>query len=87
MFCLVRTKFDGKPQAGITFLLLEMGTPGITVKPIITLAGEHEVNQVFFDNVRVLGERPPGRGSERRPGRWPNRSCWSSNVAADRRPG
>ena len=53
MFCLVRTRFEGKAQAGITFLLLEMTTPGITVQPIITLAGEHEVNQVFFDNVRV----------------------------------
>jgi alkylation response protein AidB-like acyl-CoA dehydrogenase len=53
MFCLVRTKFDGKPQAGITFLLLDMQSPGITVRPIITLAGEHEVNQVFFDDVRV----------------------------------
>ncbi|MBX3484945.1 acyl-CoA dehydrogenase family protein [Phenylobacterium sp.] len=53
MFCLVRTDAGGKPQAGITFLLLEMDTPGIEVKPIITLAGEHEVNQVFFDNVRV----------------------------------
>ena len=53
MFALVRTKFDGKPQQGITFLLLEMDTPGITVKPIITMAGDHEVNQVFFDDVRV----------------------------------
>ena len=53
MFCLVRTSSEGKAQAGITFLLLEMSTPGIEVKPIITLAGEHEVNQVFFDNVRV----------------------------------
>jgi alkylation response protein AidB-like acyl-CoA dehydrogenase len=53
MFCLVRTRFEGKPQQGITFLLLEMTTPGITVQPIITLAGDHEVNQVFFDNVRV----------------------------------
>jgi alkylation response protein AidB-like acyl-CoA dehydrogenase len=53
MFCLVRTSSEGKPQQGITFLLLEMATPGISVKPIITLAGEHEVNQVFFDNVRV----------------------------------
>jgi acyl-CoA dehydrogenase len=53
MFCLVRTSAEGKPQQGITFLLLEMDSPGITVKPIITLAGEHEVNQVFFDNVRV----------------------------------
>ena len=53
MFCLVRTNREGKPQAGITFLLLDMASPGLTVKPIITLAGEHEVNQVFFDNVRV----------------------------------
>ena len=65
MFCLVRTRFEGKPQAGITFLLLDMKTPGISVKPIITLAGEHEVNQVFFDDVRVpksgrLGEENDG---------------------------
>lgn len=65
MFCLVRTRFDGKPQAGITFLLLDMRSPGITVKPIVTLAGEHEVNQVFFDEVRVpkanrLGEENDG---------------------------
>jgi acyl-CoA dehydrogenase len=53
MFCLVRTNSDGKPQQGITFLLLEMDMPGIKVEPIITLAGEHEVNQVFFDDVRV----------------------------------
>jgi len=53
MFCLVRTRTEGKPQAGITFLLLDMKTPGIRVEPIITLAGEHEVNQVFFDDVRV----------------------------------
>jgi acyl-CoA dehydrogenase len=53
MFCLVRTNFDGKPQAGITFLLLEMDSPGITVEPIIFASGEHDVNQVFFDNVRV----------------------------------
>ena len=61
MFCLVRTRFEGKPQQGITFLLLEMATPGITVQPIITLAGDHEVNQVFFDNVRV---RKSGRVGE-----------------------
>jgi len=53
IFCLVRTDSSGKPQAGITFLLIPMDTPGITVKPIITLAGDHEVNQVFFDDVRV----------------------------------
>ncbi|MDP2010500.1 MAG: acyl-CoA dehydrogenase family protein [Phenylobacterium sp.] len=53
MFCLVRTQTEGKPQAGITFLLLDMQSSGITVQPIVTLAGEHEVNQVFFDQVRV----------------------------------
>ncbi|MEP2829823.1 acyl-CoA dehydrogenase family protein [Parvibaculum sp.] len=53
MFCLARTDGTGKPQQGITFLLLDMNTPGIKVEPIITLAGEHEVNQVFFDDVRV----------------------------------
>jgi acyl-CoA dehydrogenase len=53
MFCLVRTRAEGKPQAGITFLLLSMSTPGISVRPIITLAGDHELNQVFFDSVRV----------------------------------
>ena len=53
IFCLVRTDQDSRPQAGISFLLIDMNTPGITVDPIITLAGDHEVNQVFFDNVRV----------------------------------
>ena len=53
MFCLVRTDNQSKPQKGITFLLLEMDVPGIRVDPIYTIAGEHEVNQVFFDNVRV----------------------------------
>jgi len=65
MFCLVRTSTEGKPQAGITFLLLDMQSPGVRVDPIITLAGEHEVNQVFFDDVRVpkanrLGEENQG---------------------------
>ncbi|MBA59321.1 MAG: acyl-CoA dehydrogenase [Gammaproteobacteria bacterium] len=53
IFCLVRTDQEVKPQAGISFLLIEMNTPGISVEPIITMAGDHEVNQVFFDNVRV----------------------------------
>jgi len=53
MFLLVRTSTEGKPQTGITFLLLDMKTPGLTVKPIITMSGEHEVNQCFFDNVRI----------------------------------
>ena len=53
MFALVRTSTEGKPQAGISFLLLDMATPGISVEPIRTLAGDHEFNQVFFDDVRV----------------------------------
>ncbi|MGH6631720.1 acyl-CoA dehydrogenase family protein [Sphingopyxis sp.] len=53
MFALVRTSNEGKPQAGISFLLLDMATPGISVEPIRTLAGDHEFNQVFFDDVRV----------------------------------
>ena len=53
IFCLVRTDSDCKPQEGISFLLIDMKTPGITVQPIITLDGEHEVNEVFFEDVRV----------------------------------
>ena len=53
IFCLVRTDSSGKPQQGITFILIPMDTPGISITPIITLAGDHEVNSVFFDNVRV----------------------------------
>lgn len=53
IFCLVRTDNSGKPQQGISFLLIDMNTPGVSVEPIITMAKEHEVNQVFFDNVRV----------------------------------
>ncbi|WP_223456033.1 MULTISPECIES: acyl-CoA dehydrogenase family protein [unclassified Pseudomonas] len=53
MFCLVRTDPEARQQRGISFLLIDMKTPGITVRPIITLDGEHEVNEVFFDNARV----------------------------------
>ncbi len=53
IFCLVRTSAEGRPQAGISFLLLDMDQPGITVRPILTLAGDHEVNQVFFDNAEA----------------------------------
>ena len=52
-FFLVRTDNDAKMQEGISFLLIDMKSPGITVRPIITLGGEHEVNEVFLDNVRV----------------------------------
>ncbi len=50
IFCLVRTDPDAKRQAGISFLLIDMHQPGISARPILTLAGDHEVNQIFFDN-------------------------------------
>ncbi|MFL6619820.1 MAG: acyl-CoA dehydrogenase family protein [Povalibacter sp.] len=54
IFCLVRTDPDApKQQQGISFLLIDMKSPGITVRPIITLDGAHEVNEVWFENVRV----------------------------------
>ena len=52
-FFLVRTDPNSKPQAGISFLLIDMTSPGVTVRPIITLEGGHEVNDVFLDNVKV----------------------------------
>ncbi len=55
-FFLVRTDKDSKPQEGISFLLIDMKTPGVTVRPIITLGGEHEVNEVWLENVRVPAE-------------------------------
>ncbi|MEX3761085.1 acyl-CoA dehydrogenase family protein [Paraburkholderia phenoliruptrix] len=53
IFCLVRTATDVRKQEGISFLLIDMTTPGVEMKPIITLDGEHEVNEVFFTDVRV----------------------------------
>lgn len=53
IFCLVRTDTEAQQQRGISFLLIDMATPGITVRPIITLDGDHEVNEVFFDDVKV----------------------------------
>ncbi|MBG6221296.1 MULTISPECIES: acyl-CoA dehydrogenase family protein [unclassified Janthinobacterium] len=53
IFCLVRTDTTVRKQEGISFLLIDMKTPGITVRPISLLDEEHEVNEVFFDNVRV----------------------------------
>ena len=65
MFCLVRTSAEGKKQDGISFLLIDMRTPGVEVRPIITLDGEHEVNEVWLQDVKVpvqnlVGEE--GRG-------------------------
>jgi alkylation response protein AidB-like acyl-CoA dehydrogenase len=56
IFCLVRTDSGAKRQEGISFLLMDMKTPGITVRPLILMDGAHEVNEVFFDDVRVPAE-------------------------------
>ena len=53
IFCLVRTSTEGRKQEGISFLLIDMHAPGVSVRPIIMLDEGHEVNEVFFDNVRV----------------------------------
>jgi alkylation response protein AidB-like acyl-CoA dehydrogenase len=56
IFCLVRTSHEGKPQTGISFLLIDMKSPGVTVRPIKLIDGECEVNEVWFDNVKVPAE-------------------------------
>jgi alkylation response protein AidB-like acyl-CoA dehydrogenase len=53
IFCLVRTASEGKPQEGISFLLIDMKSKGVTVRPIYMLDGEHEVNEVWFEDVEV----------------------------------
>jgi alkylation response protein AidB-like acyl-CoA dehydrogenase len=65
IFCLVRTDSSGRKQEGITFLLIDMKSPGITVRPIKTIDGFHHLNEVLFDNVRVplenrIGEEGKG---------------------------
>jgi alkylation response protein AidB-like acyl-CoA dehydrogenase len=65
MFCLVRTEAAARRQDGISFLLIDMKTPGIRISPIISIDGEHSLNEVFFDNVRVpvsnrIGEQDKG---------------------------
>ena len=61
IFCLVRTDSTAKQQEGISFLLIDMKTPGITVRPIILIDGGREVNEVFFDNVEVPVENLVGQ--------------------------
>ncbi len=53
MFALVRTSSEGRPQSGISFLLIDMATPGITIRPIRSIDGLHHLNEVFFSDVRV----------------------------------
>ncbi|MFG1391662.1 acyl-CoA dehydrogenase family protein [Xanthobacter agilis] len=60
MFALVRTRFEGKPQEGITLLLLDMNSPGLSIQPIRTIDGGQELYQCFFDNVRVPVENRVG---------------------------
>ena len=66
IFCLVRTSSDvARKQEGISFILIDMKTPGVTVRPIITIEGDHEVNEIHFEDVRVpsnnlIGEEGKG---------------------------
>jgi alkylation response protein AidB-like acyl-CoA dehydrogenase len=65
IFCLVRTDAGAKPQQGISFLLIDMKSPGVKVQPTRLLDGTHEVNEIWFDNVRVpaanrIGEENDG---------------------------
>ena len=65
IFCLVRTSLEGKKQQGITFLLIDMKTPGISVSPINSIDNHHRLNEVVFENVRVptsnrIGEQDKG---------------------------
>lgn len=53
IFCLVRTSTEGKPQEGISFLLVDLDTPGVEMRPIRLIEGGHEVNEVFFTDARV----------------------------------
>ena len=71
MFALVRTADGERRQQGLSFLLIDMDSPGLSISPIIGLSGEHEFNQVFFDGVRVpvanlVGEENDGWGAAKR---------------------
>ena len=60
IFCLVRTSQEGKRQEGISFLLIDMHSPGVTVRPIRTMDGSEEINDTFFEDVRVPVENLVG---------------------------
>jgi len=64
IFCLVRTDPEARKQEGISFLLIDMKSPGITVRKIELIDGEHEVNEVWFDNVRVPVEQRIGEENQ-----------------------
>lgn len=61
IFCLVKTSQTEKPQRAISFLLVDMDQPGIEVRPIIGLAGDHEVNEVYLDDVKTPAENLVGQ--------------------------
>jgi alkylation response protein AidB-like acyl-CoA dehydrogenase len=64
IFCLVRTDANAKKQQGISFLLIDMKSPGVTVHPVITLEGDHEVNETHFEDVRVPVENRVGEENQ-----------------------
>jgi hypothetical protein len=64
IFCLVRTDASAKKQQGISFLLIDMKTPGVTVHPVITMEGDHEVNETHFEDVRVPVENRIGEENQ-----------------------
>ena len=64
IFCLVRTDPNAKKQQGISFLLIDMKTPGVSVHPVITMEGDHEVNETHFEDVRVPVENLVGKENQ-----------------------
>ena len=64
IFCLVRTSQEGRPQEGISFLLIDMKTPGVEVKPIYSIDGEHHLNETYFTDVRVPVENLVGEENQ-----------------------
>ena len=64
IFCLVRTDPNAKKQQGISFLLIDMKSPGVSVHPVITMEGDHEVNETHFEDVRVPAENLIGKENQ-----------------------